>query len=232
MPVQGRDEVKTINQWLSLYSLVSSRKLSPPEELEIRKSVRKLLIGNERESFAAINYFWPLIENEMRMNPEQKANFKDLFRALLRLESHSASVSRTESDTLSSVLGLERIAVAGNPNLTEEAVDAYADMACFLYEQKHTGKTIDAMDNRVIFASVIAKKFEEAPNDADKQSMANFALKWSKFKILYAKADEAQKADLIKRIRGSSPKELEVTVKCPALDAVLSHGPWMHELTK
>ncbi|MFX5999100.1 hypothetical protein ABTF05_22220, partial [Acinetobacter baumannii] len=80
---------------------------------------------------------------------------RDLFKALLRLEKRSGIANPEEDDIVDELLGPERVAVPGTPPLTEDAVEAYANMTCFIYEKTHPGKTVDALDNRTVFVASI-----------------------------------------------------------------------------
>jgi hypothetical protein len=157
-------------------------------------------------------------------DPEQKQAFASLFRALLRFESRAKLLPRTEAEILPIVLGPEKVVVPGEPPLTEEALDAYADMTCFLYEQKTPGKTIDSQENRAIFASVICNKYNQAPTAADRRAVANFALTWAKFKVAWLAAPPEHQAELI--------KSWETKIKLPDRESdkliklVLLTGPW------
>lgn len=224
-------ERKTVNDWLEVYALVSQEhKLSDDQRERFSKELAKCVNGPEKLSFESVLTFWPLVQKSIKNNAEQKENYRSLFKALFRLQLHSGSLSEHESNILTEILGPERIAVPGTPSLTEEACDAYGDMACFMYSQNNPGKTIDAMDNRTIFSSVIQRKFTEAPSIADKQSMANFALKWGKFKVLFADANDAQKEQLADQITGKAKGSKKPDVPNASIESIMTHGPWMAAL--
>jgi len=221
-------ERKTINDWLEVYALVAQEhKLSDEQRERFSKELAKCVNGSDKSNFEPVLSFWPLVQKSIKNNAEQKENYRSLFKALFRLQLHSGSLSEHESNILTEILGPERIAVPGTPALTEEACDAYGDMACFMYSQNNPGKTIDAMDNRTIFSSVIQRKFTEAPSIADKLSMANFALKWGKFKVLFADATEAQKEQLADQITGKAKGSKKPDVPNPSIESIMTHGPWM-----
>lgn len=226
----GDKEQQVIHSWLQLYALMSPDKLTEDQLKRFSERVAKCVNGKDRVHFEAILTFWPLVQKEIKREPEQGNNFRDLFRALSRVEMRTGEINPAEAVVLSEVLGPQRIAVPGDPALYEDAVEAYADMACFMYAENHPGKTIDALDNRTIFASVIYRKFKEAPSLSDKLAMANFALKWSKFKILYADANEVEKAKLVQRISGMASAVPKMDISNAALDAVLTKGPWVKAL--
>lgn len=223
---------RVINQWLDLFAFVSLPPLTVDKLNKSRLALKELIVLPEGNALLTIDAFWPLLQKECKIDPEQKENFKALLRALLRLTAHSAEKQTQLAGLINDILGPEKIIVPGSPQLTEEATDAFADMACFLYAYKHPGKSIDAVDNRVIFASVIAKKFNEAPSPADKWSVANFALKWSKFKILYQTAGETEKKALIQRMDGTASPNVQIDITNPVLNAVLSHGPWVEAMQR
>jgi hypothetical protein len=118
------------------------------------------------------------------------------------------------------------VAVPGDPPLTEEAIDAYADMACFMYEQRHPGKTIDATDNRAIFASVICNKFSEAPTASDRKAVANFALSWAKFKIAWMRASSEKREEMLSHLEAGSKSANESNDQL--IDLIIRSGPWSH----
>jgi hypothetical protein len=224
-------ERKTVSDWLEVYALVAQEhKLSDEQKERFSKELAKCLNGPEKSNFESVLSFWPLVQKSIKNNTEQKENYRSLFKALFRLQLHSGSLSEHESNILTEILGPERIAVPGTPSLTEEACDAYGDMACFMYSQNNPGKTIDAMDNRTIFSSVIQRKFTEAPSIADKLSMANFALKWGKFKVLFADANEAQKEQLADQITGKARGSKKPDVPNPSIESIMTHGPWVAAL--
>jgi hypothetical protein len=224
-------ERKTVNDWLEVYALVAQeRKLSDEQRERFSKELAKCVNGPEKANFESVLTFWPLVQKSIKNNAEQKENYRSLFKALFRLQLHSGSLSEHESNILTEILGPERIAVPGTPSLTEEACDAYGDMACFMYSQNNPGKTIDAMDNRTIFSSVIQRKFTEAPSIADKQSMANFALKWGKFKVLFADANDAQKEQLADQITGKAKGSKKPDAPNASIESIMTHGPWMAAL--
>jgi hypothetical protein len=225
----AQKEQQIVKRWLELYSLVAPEKLTADQETHLSKAIAKGLNGAQKSDWEAIQSFWPLVQKETKDKPEQKDNFRDLFRSLMRLQLRNDESSGA-SAVLAEVLGPVRVAVPGNPTLYEDAVEAYADMACFMYTVNHPGKTVDGLENRTIFAAVIYRKFNEAPTLSDKIAMVNFALKWSKFKILYNDANEEQKSQLVERISGKAQPGSKMSLSDPALDAALAHGPWVKAL--
>ncbi len=219
-----------VSDWLQLFDLVAASPLSDEQKSRFEQTINGALSKNPQPILSICGY-WPLVTEAMAQNDEQKDNYRNLLRALLRQKQHLAATTKSslfDSDTLGEILGPTRIAVAGDLPLTEDAINAYADMACFLYERKNPGKSLDATDNRAIFARVIADKFKDAPNYADKNAMAGFDLSWAKFKILWADAGEDERQDLISRL--SSGTVGRVTSHDKALDALLKAWPLGGEL--
>ena len=121
---------------------------------------------------------------------------------------------------------MQRIAVDDKPPFTEDAVNAYADMAVFIYEQQHAGKTIDANDNRTLFAKVVVEKFNRAPTEADRRAMASFDLAWAKFQVIWFSSNEQTRKLLLDKLVNSGANSSLTVAKDPLLDLVLSNWPW------
>ena len=222
--------------WLQLFQACSKQTLDYTEQKRMEAYVlgRERQGGKAKEEFRSVLSFWPKLINDLRDRPEMEMHYRDLFKALLRLHERSnnektrieGSPYNSDADLISQLLGLERIAVPGEPPFSEDAVDAYADMAVFIYEQQHAGRTIDANDNRTLFAKVVVEKFNRAPTDADRRAMSSFDLAWAKFKIIWFSSSGArQKALLEKLVKAGASSTLTVS-KDPLLDLVLSNWPW------
>ncbi|HEY9775281.1 MAG TPA: hypothetical protein V6C81_16060 [Planktothrix sp.] len=215
-----------VDDWIALYDMASKEPLAEEQKERIRTELQHKLASDQRADVMSILSFWPATEKEIESNDQQKKNFAALFRALLRFQSKSKNLNSDDGEILPEVLGPERIALPGDPPLGEEAVDAYADMACFMYEQRHPGKSVDAVDNRAIFASVICQKYSNAPTPTAKKAMANFALSWARFRIGYDAAGEEQKQKLLSSLEaGSRP---EVNSAGTLVEQILQQGPWAH----
>lgn len=213
-----------VEDWIELYELAAKEPITDEQKDRFRKSVAHKLTTDRAPEVAQIVEFWPEVRGRIKNNDDGKAAFHALFRALLRYVAKSKNVSDDDATVLSELLGPERIAVPGDPPLTEDSVDAYGDMACFLYEQAHPGKTVDAIDNRTVFASVIARKYTDAPTAADKRAMANFSLTWSKFKVMWLAADEADRKALFAQVSQGKPPAS--AVHDSLVSAIFAHGPW------
>ncbi len=237
-PLTSTQEIVRQNQavecWQQLYSLVAPAEIASDEQERLRQYLLGKLTGNQAPVYQALCDYWPDVQKAMQGSLDQKNNYRDLFRALLRLQERADrgrdAAAIAEADTIAEVLGPLRIAVPGNPALTEDSINAYADMACFLFEQKNPGRTLDATDNRTLFAKMIVDKFKDAPTDKDRLAMINFDLSWAKFKILWADADPAHRQSLLQQWAGSGGTAGGAGPKNQTLEAVLSRGPWSASL--
>ncbi len=218
------------SEWLELYSLVAVDPLTDEQKRRFEEKLVKAA-GLGKADFEAIDKFWPLVKKTCLANTEQQSNYRDLFRALFRLEMRQQKENPIESELVAEIIGPERVAVPDNPPLTEDAVEAYADMTCFIYNQTHPGKSVDALDNRTVFVATLERRYMHCESSLEKLAMSNFALKWGKFKVLYADANDADKDKLFKRVSGTSPEPLRKDMINPALDAVMKNGPWVPALT-
>jgi len=213
-----------IKDWLSLFQLVSKQQFSDEQKENYELVLKKMLDSPKRNEYLAVQQFWPQVVKSLDKTPDQTENFALFFRALLRFHSRAKGIGDEERSMLAEVLGAEKVAVAGDPPLTDEALDAYGDMACFMYEHDHPGKSVDATDNRAIFSSVICNKFRDAPSPADQRAMANFALTWARFKTNWAAASSEQQDQLFAQLKGTSkPTKQNAN---PLVDVILHNGPW------
>jgi hypothetical protein len=220
---QNEKRINAVEDWIELYSLVVKQPLLEEQKDNFRKKLMHKLDTPRANEVLAILDYWPQVQQHLGAGVDEKEAFASLFRSLLRFESRSKSICDDDADILSELLGPERIAVPGDPALTEDSVDAYGDMACFMYEQSHAGKTVDAVDNRTVFAAVICGKFEHAPSLADKKAMANFSLTWAKFKVTYMLAGETERQSLMKDVQAGKPP---ASKKDSLLSSIFTHGPW------
>ena len=228
--------VQAARCWLQLYQACNKQAMDYTQQKRVEAFIlgKARLGGKHSEEVLCILKFWPKMMSELRNKPEMEMHYADLFRALLRLYEKTGSEKieiegspyTSDTDLITELLGLERMAVSGNPSFSEDAVNAYADMAIFIYEQTHAGRTIDGPDNRTVFAKVVVQKFNDAPTDADRRAMASFDLAWAKFKIIWFDADEATRKVLLnKLVQKGAASSLTVT-KNPLLDTVLGNWPW------
>lgn len=213
--------------WAQIYQLSSGKKLSEDQKKRLNDLVAKAPKGQ------SVTVFWPRLTEYLVGHPEQKENYIRLLRALLRWRARTlvataggaapSAVAKQEADLIAEVLGPERVAVQGSPAFSEEAVEAYADMACFIYEQNNPGKTIDAFDNRAMFASKVCEKFREAPTEKDKRAMAAFDLAWAKFKVAWEAADEARRKEMLTLLQKSGAGAAGAGAADPVLKSVLEN---------
>ncbi|RTL44125.1 MAG: hypothetical protein EKK48_07515 [Candidatus Melainabacteria bacterium] len=213
-----------IEDWIELFELVSKEQVTAEQKARYREALAHKLTTERGAEVSQITTFWPEVRGRIKNNEDEKTAFASLFRALLRFVLKSKNVTEDDSTILSELLGPERISVPGDPPLTEDSVDAYGDMACFMYEQSHPGKSVDAIDNRTVFASVIARKYSEAPTEKDKRAMSNFSLSWAKFKVMWLAANESDRKQLYEQIAMGKPPASDI--KDPLVTAIFANGPW------
>ncbi len=187
-----------VGKWLNLLGLIAPveemsqlpkapnfhASLLADQKRRFIETLNGLLAGKDGKTLESISLFWAGVD-KAAANEEQMANYRLLFRSLLRRRAQSSTIPSEEKEMLMEALGPQRVALSGEPPLTEEAINAYADMACFLYEKNFPGRTVDADDNRQVFIKVIKQKFEDAPRPEDKAAMNNFPISWAKFRIMY-----------------------------------------------
>lgn len=233
-----------VKTWLEILGLVAP--LSDPEELAPYPDFSKTLEGEQRDRFAemvatllseqpetgSVTSFWKGLKPKLK-NDEQRANYRLLFRALLRLRLNSGVASKNEQALIQEALGPQRMVVEEDSEVpfSEDAVNSYTDMAMFLYERHNPGKDINTDQNRQLFSKVVRGRYKEAPTDADRAAMNNFPLNWAKFRIVYTEADEAGKEVLEKAITSEDGVN-RVTPRNPALDSVLQAPLWASLIAK
>jgi hypothetical protein len=174
--------------------------------------------------WSRIALFMPAVEHHLKDHAQNAEDIGHLFCALLRLVCSSGKLPDEQVKTIESILGPPQILVAGNPALSDEALNAYNEMACFMFEQKNPGKTVEAEDNRAVFRHVIKDKFQEAPTLKDKQAMANFAVTWGKFKVAWDLASAPEKALLLANFNQGKTPSSEAEPELAR--RILGNGPW------
>jgi len=213
---------KQFNDLLQFFELAAMHSLSPDQKQDLKSFLPAGKgPGNGWEKLSA---FMSEAQERVDQNSKEAEDFGQLFRALLRFTCSSNTLPKSQVTIIENILGPARLAVEGTPSLSEEAVNSYADMACFMYEQKNPGKTVDADDNRLVFAHVIKDKFNEAPSEKDKLAMANFALTWYKFKVSYDVASKEDKALLVQSL--DERKSLAKTSPNSLTAKIFANGPW------
>jgi hypothetical protein len=223
--------------WAQVYALAGKQELDPQQRQELNSLVEMELKGTaaQQEQARAVTKFCPKLTDYLTAREAQRENYSALLRALLRFRSRNLAAAAegpnaedavtSEFNLISEVLGPQRLTVPGAVPFSEEAVDAYADMACFIYELKNPGKTVDAADNREVFAKAVSEKFKSAPTKRDQQAMAAFDLSWAKFKIVWTQADDKQKEILKMALLGGGPGVALEQAHDAMLELVLRNWP-------
>ncbi|MCW5823193.1 MAG: hypothetical protein KIT34_10345 [Cyanobacteria bacterium TGS_CYA1] len=221
--------------WLEMLGLINQASGELPEKFPPDKLPTQLQ-GDQRERFetllnqnnkdpevAKIQNYWPTVRPFMN-DVDHRDNYRLLFRSLLRTKASKLPDQNPLKEMIQESLGPDRIAISGNTSLSEDAIGAYTDMTCLLYEKTHPGKTVDADDNRAVFAQLVRNKFEHAPTEADKKAMNAFPLTWSIFRILYTSATDEERDKMSKELaQGGKFAHMKITDKTLAL--VLSQFP-------
>jgi hypothetical protein len=229
---------KIINAWLNLFGLVSpldekrtlpkgpdyTSQLSDEQKARFTVTLKKMLASKEQAGYKQIENYWSAL-TRLLQDVDHRSNYRVLFRSLLSMRADAPDISQDERDMLHEALGPKRIAEIGPPPLTEDAIDAYTDMTCFLYEQSHPGKTVDADDNRALYGMIVRDKFKKAPTDHDRMAMNQFPLSWAKFRILYTDANPSEKVLLAERI-ASEQGTRGLGIRNVMLEQVLSTPVW------
>lgn len=223
-PVGNADDKRIVSEWLEFLQVASKEPLSEQMKADVRKELQIRIAQGDKAQIFSIHQFWPQSKRMIDQGQDQRESFAALFRALLRFTCRTSQTPVLSPVLVSQLIGPERVLLPGDPPLTDDAIDAYADMACFMYEQQNPGKSIDAVDNRAIFASVICNKYTQAPSPADKKAMANFALTWSKFKASWAIAGQERKEQLVAAMQNKAPKGSVSDDEL--IDLILKTGPW------
>lgn len=227
--------------WLQIFGLVKplansekipdgplTKGLTKAQMAKFLAYIRGKLKGPQGGGFRAIETYWPSLQRSLG-SAEHRANYRLLFRALLRMKAEEKGTAESEKHLLLEAIGPTMIAETKPPKLSSEAIDAYTDMACFLYAQTHPGKTVDFDDNRKLFALVIRDKFKKAPAYADRLAMSYFPVNWAKFRILYTDATDGERKVLVEKL-AKKGKQSKQKVKNELLEKVLSCGPWKNIL--
>jgi hypothetical protein len=179
--------------------------------------------------YAALEPIWNGLRGKVLTELDYKDSYRLLFRALLRhaLGDPHTNLSKTEKEMFQMLLGPARISEMGPPVLTEDAINAYADMTCFLFQKRKPDRSIDGEENRQVFADVIKQRYQQAPNLQAKQAMCNFDLTWACFRCRYLALDEAGQARLSKLMASGEGKgELKAELTNPQTLKIFALGPW------
>lgn len=227
---------KAVDCWMQFLMGMSPNPLSDEQKSRFKKYLQaKVELGGQPElEMLALTEFWNQFVGALAGQPERADAYAQLLRSLLRLRARQdktpilgeASGITCDREMINELLGPERLAEPGEPPLAEDAINSYADMACFIYEKRHAGKTIDGQDNRALFASVITQKFKNAPSPKDKLAMASFDLIWAKFKILYLGANTQTQTLMVDSLMKEGAGKAASLTKETMLELILSAWPW------
>lgn len=237
VPVDQQNKI--INAWLNLFGLCApiedkgklpkgpdfSAQFTDEQKARFTVELKKLLSGKEQAGYKQIDSYWPAL-SRLLQDVDHRSNYRVLFRSLLSMRADAPDISEGERGMLNEALGPKRIAEIGPPPLTEDAIEAYTDMTCFLYEQSHAGKTVDAEDNRALYGMIIRDKFKKAPSDRDRVAMNQFPLSWAKFRIMYTDANPSEKVLLAQRM-ASEQGTKGLGIRNMMLEQVLSSPVWI-----
>lgn len=225
--------------WLELFAVCAS---SPVDD--DRKDLEKLatLAADQQKELGAfidkrsdsLAYktllpVWKELRPRIFSELDYKDSYRLLFRALLRhaLGDAKTSLSASEKEMFQNLLGPARISEMGPPTLTEDAINAYADMTCFLFQKRKPDRSIDGEENRQVFADVIKQRYMQAPDLRAKQAMCNFDLTWACFRCRYLALNENGQARLSKLMAGGDGKgELKAELTNPEMLKIFAMGPW------
>lgn len=221
--------------WRGVFELAAGQNLDDDQQSQLAALLKAKLAASPAtcKQAEAVLQFWPQLSAYLIAHPEQRPNYGTLLKALLRYQARwdadqtgsgaLVSLAQDEGALIAGVLGAQSLSVPGTVPFSEDAVNAYADMACFIYEQRNPGKSVDAEDNREIFAHVVSEKFKAAPTRQDKEAMAGFDLVWAKFKIVWTQADDKQKAALLDDLSKSGAGAALASAHDSMLELVLRH---------
>lgn len=239
LSTQATPEDTAVNYWLQMYQIVSQHPFADEQRIEAREFLQDRVSkpGPLRDEILSINRYWSQVVVAADRGEDAEQAYAELFRSLLRYrmralqdrmgkDATSSEYLMPELNTLSAILGPTRLAVVlDSASLTEDAVNAYADMACQLYSEQNPGKSIDASDNREMFAKVICEKFRAAPSDKDRKAMANFDLIWAKYKVLWEQADQATRKQMLSKLASAGAGAAIACTQDATLELVLKNWP-------
>lgn len=238
-PALKHESLSCQDCWMELFAVCASspvdddRKdlenlaiLAADQKKELRDFLQK---RQDLPQYAALEPIWKGLRGKVLTELDYKDSYRLLFRALLRhaLGDPRSNLSKTEKEMFQMLLGPARISEMGPPVLTEDAINAYADMTCFLFQKRKPDRSIDGEENRQVFADVIKQRYQQAPNLQAKQAMCNFDLTWACFRCRYLALDEAGQARLSKLMASGEGKgELKAELTNPQTLKIFALGPW------
>ncbi len=247
----AQEQVDDKRSWLEIFALCASSNidddrtetlglatLSGEQKDSLGKMIDQKLAANA-SVYAGIAPFWRQTRVKVIREIDSKESYRLLFRALIRhalsAKNSPLAKNQNEADLLQSLLGAARIADPGPPPLTEDAVNAYADMTVFLFSKRKPDRSVDGDENRKVFADVIKDRFVRAPNPAAKAAMTNFDLTWACFRCRFLDVDAEQKEKLSALMASGDSKSsamLKQELVSPAMTKLFAMGPWGEKSVK
>lgn len=227
--------------WLEIFALCASsnidddRKevlniatLSSDQKNRLTKLVAsKLALPNN--NYVGVAPLWKALRPRVLQELDVKESYRLLFRALIRHYLSKNKETSVDIELFQDLLGAVRIADPGPPVLTEDAVNAYSDMTCFLYQKRKPDRSVDGDDNRQTFALVIKDRFVRAPNLAAKTAMTNFDLTWACFRCRFLDVSAEQQEKLSALMASGDSKssaQLKAELVSPTMLKIFALGPW------
>jgi len=253
--INARNKVVDLKSWMEIYALAASsskdddrgqilnlKTLNEDTRKKLEQFTFEKIEGNVPE-YIGIGPLWIPLSKKISDDLDYKESYRLLFRALLRHAVDRLEPTAVQAELIHELLGPTRIAEIGPPVLTEEAIDAYNDMTCFLYQKRHPDHTLEGEDNRRMFAEVIRQKYNDAPNVEAKRAMCKFDLTWAAFRCRYLDASAADKDKLLismedksssrtseqaasKNTTGGAKKQSVLALTSPKLLKLFGMGPW------
>jgi hypothetical protein len=212
--IAARKKVEELKSWMEVFALAASSSTEDDRNqiltlgtlpADTRKKLEKMTfekLDQNLPEYLGITAVWKPLSQKIAEDIDYKESYRLLFRSLLRHAVSRIEATAPEAEAIQELLGPARIAEMGPPILTEDAINAYSDMTCFLYQKRHPDHTVEGDDNRQLFAEVIRQKYTDAPNPAAKKAMCNFDVTWASFRCRYLDANAAEKDKLITTISG------------------------------
>lgn len=227
--------------WLELFALCASSSNEDDRKevlelatlsLEQKNRLGKLVeskLKAPNNSWVGVAAIWKPLRPRILKEMDVKESYRLLFRALIRHQLSKVQESSADIELLQDLLGAVRIADPGPPVLTEDAVNAYSDMTCFLYQKRKPDRSVDGDDNRQTFALVIKDRFVRAPNLAAKTAMTNFDLTWACFRCRFLDVSDDQQEKLSALMASGDSKssaQLKAELVSPTMLKIFALGPW------
>ncbi|MBS2006454.1 MAG: hypothetical protein JST01_05410 [Cyanobacteria bacterium SZAS TMP-1] len=245
----ARNKVVDLKSWMEIYALAASSATEDDRSQilnlkilaeDTRKKLEKFTFEKIEQNvpeYIGIGPTWIPISKKISEDLDYKESYRLLFRALLRHAVDRLEPTAVQAELIQELLGPTRIAEVGPPVLTEEAINAYNDMTCFIYAKRHPEHSVEGDDNRQMFAEVIRQRYNDAPNIEAKRAMCKFDLTWATFRCRYLDASPADKDRLLLSMdpdkakvptpnRAKKPAQPALALTSPKLLKLFGMGPW------